>query len=46
METMKSRAVFLLGLTAAILLGAALRLHTRSEATRGDTVQPLDSDSA
>jgi asparagine N-glycosylation enzyme membrane subunit Stt3 len=46
MDAMKSRAVFLVGLTAAILLGAALRLHTRASATRGDTVVPLDSDSA
>ncbi|HEY2797935.1 MAG TPA: STT3 domain-containing protein [Thermoanaerobaculia bacterium] len=43
---MKSRAVFLVGLTAAILLGTALRLHTRPSAVRGDTVEPLDSDSA
>ncbi|HEY4230762.1 MAG TPA: STT3 domain-containing protein [Thermoanaerobaculia bacterium] len=43
---MKSRAVFLVGLTAAILLGTALRLHTRPAAVRGETVEPLDSDSA
>ncbi|HEY1250885.1 MAG TPA: STT3 domain-containing protein [Thermoanaerobaculia bacterium] len=46
---MKSRAVFLVGLTAAILLGAALRLHTRPSALQGatgGTVRPLDSDSA
>jgi dolichyl-diphosphooligosaccharide--protein glycosyltransferase len=46
MDTMKSRAVFLAGLTAAMLLGAAFRLHTRPAATQGDTVRPLDSDSA
>ena len=46
MVAMKSRAVFLVGLTAAILLGTALRLHTRPAAVRGDTVEPLDSDSA
>lgn len=46
METMRSRAVFLTGLAAAILLGTALRLHTRAAAERGGTVRPLDSDSA
>src|SRR5690349_21311279 len=46
MVAMKSRAVFLVGLTAAILLGTALRLHTRPAAVRGETVEPLDSDSA
>jgi dolichyl-diphosphooligosaccharide--protein glycosyltransferase len=46
MVAMKSRAVFLVGLTAAILLGTALRLHTRPDAVRGETVEPLDSDSA
>jgi dolichyl-phosphooligosaccharide-protein glycotransferase len=46
MVAMKSRAVFLVGVTAAILLGTAIRLHTRSAAVRGDTVEPLDSDSA
>jgi dolichyl-diphosphooligosaccharide--protein glycosyltransferase len=46
METMRSRGVFLVGLTAAILLGVALRLHTRPAAAQGGTVRPLDSDSA
>src|SRR4029453_14480997 len=46
METMKSRAVFLVGLRAPILLGVAFRLHTRTAASQGDTVHPLDSDSA
>lgn len=46
MEKMKSRAVFLLGLTAALLLGIALRLHTRAQATQGGSIRPLDSDSA
>ncbi|MEP6993720.1 MAG: STT3 domain-containing protein [Acidobacteriota bacterium] len=43
---MRARAVFLLGLTAAILLGSALRLHTRAQATVNGTIRPLDSDSA
>jgi len=47
METMQSRAVFLVGLTAAILLGTAVRLHTRpAAAPAGGPVRPLDSDSA
>ncbi len=47
METMTSRAVFRIGLTAAILLGVAFRLHTRaSAAAPGGSVRPLDSDSA
>ncbi len=40
------RRLFLLGVAVAILLGAALRLHTREAAQAGDRVHPLDSDSA
>ncbi len=43
---MRARAVFLLGLTAAIVLGTALRLHTRAQAAHASGVHPLDSDSA
>jgi len=38
--------LFLLGLAVAILVGVALRLHTREAADAGDRVHPLDSDSA
>ena len=43
---MRARAVFLLGLTAAILLGTGLRLHTRAQTAYRDGVHALDSDSA
>ncbi len=47
MEWMRWKAaVFVLGMAAAIFLGVALRLHTRAQATAGDRVHPLDSDSA
>jgi asparagine N-glycosylation enzyme membrane subunit Stt3 len=47
MESMRWKAaVFVLGMAAAICLGVALRLHTRAQATAGDRVHPLDSDSA
>ena len=46
MVEMRTRAAFLLGVTAAILLGSALRLHTRSQATQSGRVRPFDSDSA
>lgn len=37
---------FVLGVAVAMLLGTALRLHTRAAAAAGDRVHPLDSDSA
>src|SRR6476646_1834343 len=47
MERMRGKAaVFVLGMAAAVFLGAALRLHTRAQTTDGDRVHPLDSDSA
>lgn len=47
METMRSpRLAFVLGVGVAILIGTGLRLHTRAQATAGDRVHPLDSDSA
>lgn len=47
MERMRSRRLaFVLGIAAAVLLGTALRLHTRAQATAGGRVHPLDSDSA
>ena len=39
-------AVFWTGVCAALLLGLALRLHTRAEAVVAGRVRPLDSDSA
>jgi asparagine N-glycosylation enzyme membrane subunit Stt3 len=39
-------AVFWTGVCAALLLGLALRLHTRTEAVVAGRVRPLDSDSA
>ncbi len=41
----RRRAVFLFGVAAAIVLGTALRLHTREQATAGGRVRALDSDS-
>jgi len=38
--------LFFLGVAAAILLGVALRAHTRGAARAGERVHPLDSDSA
>ncbi len=47
MVAMRSgRAVFLLGLGAAIAAGVVLRMHTREQATVNGRVRPLDSDSA
>ncbi|HWZ86006.1 MAG TPA: STT3 domain-containing protein [Thermoanaerobaculia bacterium] len=47
MERMRSgRLAFVLGVAVAILLGTALRLHTREQADAGPRVHPLDSDSA
>jgi len=47
MERMRWKAaVFALGMAAAISLGVVLRIHTRAQATAGDRVHPLDSDSA
>lgn len=47
MERMRWKAAaFVLGMAAAICLGVVLRLHTRAQATAGDRVHPLDSDSA
>ena len=47
MVAMRSRrAVFLLGLCAALAAGIALRLHTREQANVGGRIRPLDSDSA
>ena len=37
---------FVLGLAVAVVVGVALRLHTRADAVAGDRVHPLDSDSA
>jgi dolichyl-diphosphooligosaccharide--protein glycosyltransferase len=37
---------FVLGLAAAVVVGVALRMHTRADAVAGDRVHPLDSDSA
>jgi dolichyl-diphosphooligosaccharide--protein glycosyltransferase len=47
MQRMRSRSLaFVLGVAAAVLLGTALRLHTREQAVAGPRVHPLDSDSA
>ncbi|HVQ53800.1 MAG TPA: STT3 domain-containing protein, partial [Thermoanaerobaculia bacterium] len=47
MERMRWKAaVFVLGMAAAVSRGVALRLHTCAQATAGDRVHPLDSDSA
>jgi asparagine N-glycosylation enzyme membrane subunit Stt3 len=46
-EAVSSRkALFVVGVSAAILFGSLLRLHTRAAADAGDRVHPLDSDSA
>jgi dolichyl-diphosphooligosaccharide--protein glycosyltransferase len=42
----RNKGWFVLGLAAAIVLGVALRLHTRATCVAGDRVHPLDSDSA
>ncbi len=46
MERMSRRAALLVGIGAAILLGTALRLHTREQVFAGGRVRPFDSDSA
>ncbi|HEY1435547.1 MAG TPA: hypothetical protein VGG65_09245, partial [Thermoanaerobaculia bacterium] len=40
------RLAFVFGVVVAIVIGTALRLHTREQATDGLRVRPLDSDSA
>jgi dolichyl-phosphooligosaccharide-protein glycotransferase len=48
MEPMRRRALFGFGLGAAasVVLGVAIRLHTRGEVAVDGTVRPFDSDSA
>lgn len=46
METMRRRAVFALGLCAAVALGVLLRMHTRAQVDAGGRIQPFDSDTA